>query len=40
MEKAAETHSYVKRTQKDYTMSFKLQIVLEIEYNNRSSKEI
>jgi hypothetical protein len=30
MEKHEETH-YVKRTQKDYSMSFKLQIVQEIE---------
>jgi transposase len=31
---------YVKRTQKDYTMSFKLQIVQEIEQGNLSCPKI
>jgi len=30
---------YVKRTQKDYSMSFKLQIVQEIELGNLSTTE-
>jgi transposase-like protein len=38
MEKDEETR-YVKRTQKDYTMSFKLQIVQEIERGQLTSTE-
>lgn len=38
MEKHEETR-YVKRTQKDYTMSFKLQIVQEIERGQLTSTE-
>ena len=38
MEKHKETR-YVKRTQKDYTMSFKLQIVQEIERGQLTSTE-
>ena len=38
MEKHEESR-YVKRTQKDYTMSFKLQIVQEIERGNLSTTE-
>ena len=34
-----EASRYVKRTQKDYTMSFKLQIVQEIERGNLSTTE-
>jgi transposase-like protein len=38
MKKHEETH-YVKRTQKDYTMSFKLQIVQEIERGKLTSTQ-
>ncbi|MFV8372120.1 hypothetical protein [Flavobacterium sp. LB2P74] len=38
MEKDEETH-YVKRTQKDYTMFFKLQIVREIKRGQLTSTE-
>ncbi|MFV8337056.1 hypothetical protein ACNQF7_13360 [Flavobacterium sp. RSP29] len=38
MEQDEETR-YVKRTQKDYTMSFKLQIVREIERGQLTSTE-
>ena len=38
MEKDEETR-YVKRTQKDYTISFKLQIVQEIERGQLTSTE-
>ena len=39
MEKHEETR-YVKRTQKDYTMSFKLQIVQEIEHGQISITQV
>ncbi|MFC6877021.1 transposase [Flavobacterium myungsuense] len=39
MEKQEESH-YVKRTQKDYTMSFKLQVVQEIEQGGLSTYEV
>ena len=34
-----ETSNYVKRTQKDYSMSFKLQIVQEIEQGQLTATE-
>jgi transposase-like protein len=39
VEKLEERH-YVKRTQKDYTMSFKLQVVQEIEQGRISTYEV
>ncbi|POS01199.1 hypothetical protein Q361_11381, partial [Flavobacterium croceum DSM 17960] len=35
-----EASRYVKRTQKDYTMSFKLQVVQEIEQGSVSTYEV
>ena len=37
--KQTQEHQYVKRTQKDYTMSFKLQVVKEIERGEISASE-
>ena len=37
--KQTQEHQYVKRTQKDYTMSFKLQVVKEIERGEISTSE-
>ena len=38
--KEDQENRYIKRTQKDYTMSFKLQIVQEIEKGSRSISEV
>ncbi len=37
--KTSETKGYVKRTQKDYSISFKLQVVQEIEFGELSRTE-